>query len=79
MKDDVKKYCDECLIYERNKSLALSPARFLILDITMDFIDELPMAARYDVILVVVDKLSKYTHFMALKHPYTAKSMPEHL
>ena len=30
-----------------------------------------------DTILVVVDKLSKYAHFLALAHPYTAKVVAE--
>ncbi|KAA0051028.1 putative integrase [Cucumis melo var. makuwa] len=46
-------------------------------DITMDFIDGLPKATGYEVILVVVDRLSKYAYFMALKHPYTAKFVTE--
>ncbi|OIT19786.1 hypothetical protein A4A49_52345 [Nicotiana attenuata] len=29
----------------------------------------------YEVIMVVVDKLSKYAHFLALKHPYTAQTV----
>lgn len=82
MKQDVKKYGEECLVCQRNKSLALSPAGLLwppeVLnniwsDISMDFIEGLPKAAGFEVILVVLDRLSKYAHFLALKHPYTAK------
>lgn len=43
----------------------------------MDFIDGLRKAAKYNVIFVVVDKMSKYDDFLALKHPYTAKSVAE--
>ncbi|TYK14862.1 transposon Tf2-1 polyprotein isoform X1 [Cucumis melo var. makuwa] len=46
-------------------------------DISIDFIDGLPKAKGCDVILVVVDRLSKYSHFLALKHPYTAKSVAD--
>ncbi|KAA0053431.1 hypothetical protein IC582_016346 [Cucumis melo] len=46
-------------------------------DISIDFIDGLPKAKGCDVILVVVDRLSKYSHFFALKHPYTAKSVAD--
>lgn len=44
-------------------------------DISLDFITALPKSRGYDAILVVVDKLSKYDHFLLLKHPYTAKSV----
>ncbi|TYK16934.1 hypothetical protein E5676_scaffold130G00710 [Cucumis melo var. makuwa] len=46
-------------------------------DISMDFIDGLPKSDRYEVIFVVVDRMSKYAHFIALKHLYTAKSVAE--
>jgi len=38
----------------------------------MDFIGGLPKAKGMDTILVVVDRLTKYAHFFALAHPYTA-------
>jgi len=43
----------------------------------MDFITRLPKSNGYDAILVVVDHLSKYAHFIPLKHPYSTKSVAE--
>ncbi|KAA0046076.1 peroxidase 64 [Cucumis melo var. makuwa] len=35
----------------------------------------LPESTGWEVIFAVVDQMSKYAHFIALKHPYTAKSV----
>ena len=47
------------------------------MDLSMDFIEGLPKSQGYSVILVVVDKLTKYAHFMAVKHPYTTASIAQ--
>ncbi|KAL3529270.1 hypothetical protein ACH5RR_008592 [Cinchona calisaya] len=46
-------------------------------DISMDFIDGLSMSYGKWVILVVVDRSSKFIHFLALSHPYTALSVAQ--
>lgn len=43
----------------------------------MGFVNNLPYSNDKHTILVVVDRLSKSTHFLALSHPYTTKTVAE--
>jgi hypothetical protein len=40
--------------------------------VSLDFIEGLPRSGKHNCILVVVDKFSKFSHFLALSHPFTA-------
>lgn len=41
-------------------------------DIFMDVIKGLPPFNSHTIILMVVDRLTKYAHFIGISHPYTA-------
>ena len=78
---DLVRSCTTC---QRNKTETVQPAGLLQpldvptqvwADISLDFIEGLPKVAGKSVILTVVDRFSKYAHFIALGHPYTATSV----
>jgi hypothetical protein len=46
-------------------------------DISMDFITRLPKSKNKSVIMVVVDRLSKYAHFCSLQHPFTTSTVAQ--
>jgi hypothetical protein len=41
-------------------------------EVSMDFITGLPKSEGKSVIMVIVDRLTKYAHFCALSHPFKA-------
>jgi len=84
MKRDVQDFVARCEICQKNKSQTLSPAELLQPlpiphhmwdDVSMDFITGLPKSHMFDTILVVVDRLTKYAHFIPLSHPFNAKDV----
>ena len=82
----IKEYVQSCEVCQKNKTDNLSLERLLqpLLipcqvwdDITMDFIEGLPSSHGRNTILVIIDCLSKYAHFLPLSHPFTTKVVVE--
>ncbi|RLN33026.1 putative retroelement [Panicum miliaceum] len=86
MKQVVQDYVRGCVICQRYKSEHLHPAGLLLplpvpqgvwTDIALDFVEALPRVRGKSVILTVVDRFSKYCHFIPLAHPYSAESVAQ--
>lgn len=80
----VETYIAQCPIGQREKGEHCFAPRILeplhVADmawqhITMDFIEGLPNSNGKDVIMVVVDRFTKYAHFIPLSHPYSINSV----
>jgi hypothetical protein len=80
MKDLVKAFIRHCDVCQRHKIETTMPSRLLQLlfiptkvwvEVLMDFIDGLPKSSMKSTILVVVDRLTKYGHFILISHPYS--------
>jgi hypothetical protein len=81
----VQDYIGSCGVCQNNKTNMTQSAGLLQPldvpsqvwdDISIDFIDALPRVHGKSVILTVVDRFSKYPHFIALSHSYTASPPP---
>jgi hypothetical protein len=86
MKQDIRNFVAECDVCQRNKgetvkspgtlqSLSIPPSIWQ--DISMDFIVGLPKSGNKSVIMVVVDRLSKYVHLCALQHPFATSTVAQ--
>ncbi|KAH0696226.1 hypothetical protein KY290_013581 [Solanum tuberosum] len=80
LRDDINQYVRNCFVCKRSKyDVAASPGLIQPLaiptsawsNISMDFIEGLPKSKGKTTIMVVVDRLTKSSHFIALSHPYT--------
>jgi len=84
IKGEITKFVVACHVGQRSKYQASSPAGLLQPlpipnaiweEISMNFIVGMLKSKGFDVILVEVDKLSKYRYFIVIKHPYFARSI----
>ena len=77
LKSDIQKFVAECLVCQQNKVETIkTPGLLQPLSIPSqrweDFIAGLPKFEGKGVIMVVVDRITKYPHFCALSHPFKA-------
>lgn len=84
MRADVKTFVSECQICQQMKDTSLQPAGLLMPlpipsaifeEISMDFITGLPPSHGRTTVLVIVDRLSKYGHFIALHPHFTSQKI----
>lgn len=80
-KQMIKKFVAECTVCQQAKPervkypgllQPLPIPKFAWQLVSLGFVEGLPTSHHFNCILVVVDKFSKYAHFIPLKHPFTA-------
>ena len=81
MKKHIHEFVSSCQICQQAKPERVKYPRLLLplpvpkqawQTVSMGFISGLPPSSKGNCILVVVDKFSKYAHFLPLLHPFTA-------
>ncbi|KAJ4814811.1 polyprotein [Rhynchospora pubera] len=86
LKETVKEVVKNCEVCQLNKGEHVATPGLLQpipipneawQGISMDFITNLPKSEGKTVVLVVVDRFTKYAHFLGLHHPYTAKEVAQ--
>ena len=79
LKLNIQKFVVECLVCQQNKVETIKTSGLLQPlsipsqhweEVSMDFIIGLPKSEGKSVIMVVVDRLTKYAHFLALSCPF---------
>jgi transposase InsO family protein len=84
MKKDIETLVSQCPVCQRSKHEnckypglldPLPTPDMAWAHVSLDFIEGLPKSQGKEVILVVVDKFTKYAHFIPLAHPYTVQSV----
>lgn len=83
---DIKELVKSCEVCQRSKDESVAypgilqplpiPSRAWE-NVAMDFISGLPKSQGKDSIFVVIDMYSKYAHFFALTHPYSASQVAQ--
>jgi hypothetical protein len=84
LKTNVQRFVAECVVCQQNKvetiktpgllqPLSIPSQRWE--EVSMDFITGLPKSEGKSVIMVIVDRMTKYAHFCALSHPFKASTV----
>ena len=86
MKQEIHNFVAKCDVCQCNKwekvksSSTLQPLPIpptIWKEISINFITDLPQSGNKSVIMVIVDRLSKYSHFCALQHPFTTSTVAQ--